>query len=192
MLLIVTAPWQERVIPYRLYGSGFDDPDFADAGRTDAVHGRHTGGAGMKALEKYAAIEGQMEQTVKALEGISQEEFDWKPVQHEKVRTIGDMMRHVVSAEDTFINRFVMGKDAQPRTPQTHRTPESLTADFTSLRGQTIALMRQWDENDLKKSYAAFRGNQMTLDQILQILIGHEIGHRSQMLLMRRWKNPDR
>jgi hypothetical protein len=26
----------------------------------------------------------------------------------------------------------------------------------------------------------------MTLDRILQILIGHEIGHRSQMLLMRR------
>ena len=146
----------------------------------------------MKALEKYAAIEGQMEQTVKALEGMSQEELDWKPVQHEKVRTIGDMMRHVVSAEDTFINRFVQGKEVQPRTPQTHRTPESLIADFTALRGQTIALMRQWDENDLKKSYAAFRGNQMTLDQILQILIGHEIGHRSQMLLMRRWKNPDR
>jgi hypothetical protein len=32
MLLIVTAPWQERVIPYRLFGSGFDDPDCADAG----------------------------------------------------------------------------------------------------------------------------------------------------------------
>ncbi|MBI3329827.1 MAG: DinB family protein [Nitrospinae bacterium] len=146
----------------------------------------------MNALEKYSAVEGQLEQTVQALEGIGQEEFDWKPVQHEKVRTIGDMMRHLVSAEDTFINRFVLGKDVQARTPQTHRTPESLIADFQALRGQTLALMRRWDENDLQKSYAGPRGMQMTLDRILQIIIGHEIGHRSQMLLMRRWKNPDR
>ena len=47
----------------------------------------------MKALEKYPQIEGQLDQTVSALQGISQEEFDWKPVQHEKVRSIGDMMR---------------------------------------------------------------------------------------------------
>lgn len=146
----------------------------------------------MKAIEKYAAIEGQLEQTVQALQGISQAEFDWKPVQHEKVRSIGDMMRHVVSAEDTFINRFVLGKDVQARTPQTHPAPDKLIAEFQTLRGQTLGLMRQWEENDLQKSYAGPRGAQMTLDRILQILIGHEIGHRSQMLLMRRLQNPDR
>jgi uncharacterized damage-inducible protein DinB len=146
----------------------------------------------MNALEKYAQIEGQLEQTVNALEGISQAEFDWKPVQHEKVRSIGDMMRHLVQTEDTFINRFVMGKEVQPRTPQSHTSADKLIDEFKALRGQTIALMRESDENALQKSYAAFRGNQMTLDRILQILIGHEIGHRSQMLLMRRLQNPDR
>ena len=49
----------------------------------------------MKAIEKYAQIEGQVDQTVKALEGITQEEFDWKPCQHENVRSIGDMFRHL-------------------------------------------------------------------------------------------------
>ena len=146
----------------------------------------------MKALEKYPQIEGQLDQTVSALQGISQAEFDWKPVQHEKIRSIGDMMRHLVQAEDTFINRFVMGKDVQPRTPQSHATPDKLIDEFKALRAQTISLMQQWDENDLQKSYAALRGNQMSLDRILQILIGHEIGHRSQMLLMRRLQNPDR
>ncbi len=146
----------------------------------------------MKALEKYSFIEGQLDQTVNALAGITQEEFDWKPVQHEKVRSIGDLMRHIVQAEDTFINRFVMGKDVQPRTPQSHPTPDKLIDEFKALRGQTIDLMRQWDENELQKSYAGPRGMQMTLDRILQILIGHEIGHRSQMLLVRRLKNPDR
>jgi hypothetical protein len=33
---------------------------------------------------------------------------------------------------------------------------------------------------------------QMSLDRILQIISGHEIGHRSQMLMIRRLKNPDR
>jgi uncharacterized damage-inducible protein DinB len=146
----------------------------------------------MKALEKYSSIEGQLDQTVNALTGITQEEFDWKPVQHEKVRSIGDLMRHIVQAEDTFINRFVMGKDVQPRTPQSHPTPDKLIDEFKALRGQTIELMRQWDENELQKSYAGPRGMQMTLDRILQIVIGHEIGHRSQMLLVRRLKNPDR
>jgi uncharacterized damage-inducible protein DinB len=146
----------------------------------------------MKALEKYAYIEGQLDQTVNALAGITQEEFDWKPVQHEKVRSIGDLMRHIVQAEDTFINRFVMGKDAQPRTPQSHPTPDKLIDEFKALRSQTIDLMRQWDENELQKSYTGPRGMQMTLDRILQILIGHETGHRSQMLLVRRLKNPDR
>jgi uncharacterized damage-inducible protein DinB len=146
----------------------------------------------MNALEKYAQIEGQLEQTVNALEGISQAEFDWKPVQHEKIRSIGDMMRHLVQTEDTFINRFVMGKEVQPRTPQSHPSPDKLIEEFKALRGKTIALMRESDENALQKTYAAFRGNQMSLDRILQILIGHEIGHRSQMLLMRRLQNPDR
>ena len=146
----------------------------------------------MKAIEKFAMIEGQLEQTVSALEGISQEEFDWKPVQHEKVRSIGDLLRHIVSAEDTFINRFVMGKDVQARTPQSHPTAEGLIAEFKDLRAQTLALMRQWEENDLTKSYAGFRGMQLTLDKILQILIGHEIGHRSQLLMVRRLKNPNR
>jgi len=146
----------------------------------------------MKALEKYSYIEGQLDQTVNALAGITQEEFDWRPVQHEKVRSIGDLMRHIVQAEDTFINRFVMGKDVQPRTPQSHPTPDKLIDEFKALRGQTIDLMRQWDENELQKSYTGPRGMQMTLDRILQILIGHEIGHRSQMLLVRRLKNPDR
>ena len=40
-------------------------------------------------------------------------------VQHEKVRTIGDMMRHIVQAEDTFINRFVMGTGCN----RAHRKP---------------------------------------------------------------------
>ncbi len=146
----------------------------------------------MKALEKYSSIEGQLDQTVNALAGITQEEFNWKPVQHEKVRSIGDMMRHIVQAEDTFINRIVMGKDVQPRTPQSHPTPDKLIDEFKALRGQTIDLMRQWDENELQKSYTAPWGAQLTLDRIVQILIGHETGHRSQMLLVRRLKNPDR
>jgi uncharacterized damage-inducible protein DinB len=146
----------------------------------------------MKALEKYPQMETQLDQTLQALEGVSQEELEWKPVQHEKVRTIGDMMRHIVQTEDTFINRFVMGQDVQPRTPQTNPTTESLMNDFKSLRGRTIELMRQWEDADLQKTHAGPRGMQMSLDRILQILAGHELGHRSQILLMRRLKNPDR
>jgi uncharacterized damage-inducible protein DinB len=146
----------------------------------------------MTALDKYPQFEAQLEQTISALEGVTQEELDWKPVQHEKVRSIGDMMRHIVQAEDTFINRFVLGKDVQPRTAQSNPTTESLLADFKDLRGRTIGLLRQWNDEDLQKMYAGPRGMQMSLDRILQILVGHEIGHRSQILLMRRLKNPDR
>jgi uncharacterized damage-inducible protein DinB len=146
----------------------------------------------MNALEKYPQMETQLEQTVQALEGVGQEELDWKPVQHEKVRSIGDIMRHIVQAEDTFINRFVMGQEVQPRTPQTNPTTESLVNDFKSLRGRTLERMRQWQDADLQKTYTGPRGMQMSLDRILQILVGHEIGHRSQMLMIRRLKNPDR
>jgi uncharacterized damage-inducible protein DinB len=146
----------------------------------------------MNALEKYPQMASQHEQTLQALEGVSQEELDWKPVQHEKVRTIGDMMRHIVQAEDTFINRFILGQEVQPRTPQTNPSTESLVNDFKNLRNRTIELMRQWNETDLQKTYTAIRGQQMSLDRILQIHAGHEIGHRSQILLMRRLKNPDR
>lgn len=146
----------------------------------------------MKAIEKYPQMETQLDQTVQALEGVGQEELDWKPVQHEKVRSIGDIMRHIVQAEDTFINRFVMGQDVQPRTAQTNPTTESLVNDFKSLRSRTLELMRQWEDADLQKAYAGPRGIQMSLDRILQILAGHEIGHRSQMLMVRRLKNPDR
>jgi uncharacterized damage-inducible protein DinB len=146
----------------------------------------------MKAVEKYPQFEAQLEQTVNALQGVSQEELDWKPVQHEKVRSIGDIMRHIVQAEDTFINKFVMEKDVQPRTAQSNPTAESLIADFKDLRGRTVELLRQWDEQDLQKTYTGPRGMEMSLDRILQILSGHEIGHRAQLLMIRRLKNPDR
>jgi uncharacterized damage-inducible protein DinB len=146
----------------------------------------------MNALEKYPQMETQLNDTLQALEGVTQEELEWKPVQHEKVRTIGDMMRHIVQAEDTFINRFVMGQEVQPRTPQTNPTTESLVNDFKRLRGRTVELMRNWQDADLQKTYSGPRGMQLSLDRILQILVGHEIGHRSQILLMRRLKNPDR
>jgi len=146
----------------------------------------------MKALEKYPQMEAQLDQTIQALDGVSQEELDWKPVQHEKVRSIGDIMRHIVQAEDTFINRFVMGQEVQPRTAQSNPTTASLVSDFQSLRGRTLELMRQWEDADLQKTYTGPRGMQMSLDRILQILAGHEIGHRSQMLMIRRLKNPDR
>jgi uncharacterized damage-inducible protein DinB len=146
----------------------------------------------MTALEKYPQMESQLNDTLQALDGVSQEELEWKPVQHEKVRTIGDMMRHIVQAEDTFINRFVRGQEVQPRTPQTNPTTESLVNDFKNLRGRTIELMRQWQDADLQKTYTGPRGMQLSLDRILQILSGHELGHRSQILLMRRLRNPDR
>jgi uncharacterized damage-inducible protein DinB len=101
-------------------------------------------------------------------------------------------MRHIVQAEDTFINRFVMGQEVQPRTAQTNPTTESLVNDFKALRGRTLEHMRQWEDADLQKTYTGPRGMQMSLDRILQILVGHEIGHRSQMLMIRRLKNPDR
>jgi hypothetical protein len=91
--------------------------------------------------QELANIEAQIEQTINALQGVNQEELDWKPVQHEKVRSIGDMMRHIVQAEDTFINRFVLGRDVQPRTPQSNPTTESLIADFQALRGRTVELL---------------------------------------------------
>jgi uncharacterized damage-inducible protein DinB len=80
----------------------------------------------------------------------------------------------------------------QPRTPQTNPTTESLVNDFKRLRGRTVELMRNWQDADLQKTYSGPRGMQLSLDRILQILVGHEIGHRSQILLMRRLKNPDR
>ena len=33
----------------------------------------------MKALEKYPQMETQLDQTLQALEGVSQEELEWKP-----------------------------------------------------------------------------------------------------------------
>ena len=106
----------------------------------------------MEAIEKYAQIEGQVDQTVKALEGITPGEVDWKPVQHEKVRSIGDMFRHVVSVEDTLINRWILGKDVQPRTPQTHASPDKLISEMGGERSPEN-LYRSAGETDDPRSH---------------------------------------
>ena len=62
---------------------------------------------------------------------------------------------------------------------------------FKDLRGRTLALMRQWDANDLKKTSPGPQGERR-LDRTLPLLIAPEIGHRSQLLMVRRLKNPDR
>jgi hypothetical protein len=63
-----------------------------------------------------------------------------------------------VSVEDTLINRWIWAK-MQPRTPQTHASPDKLISEFQALQAQALSLMRQWEENDLQKTYSGPQGD---------------------------------
>ena len=42
---------------------------------------------------------------------VDRETFDWKPVAHKNVRSIGDIVRHLCDTESYWIERVIQGKD---------------------------------------------------------------------------------
>jgi len=126
------------------------------------------------------------------LDRVDRETFDWKPVDHPKVRSIGDLVRHLCDGESYWVERVIHGKEWIRHTRELYPDPESTLQRWRQLRAQTIAWIDGLSPSRLRETKIDHRGNLVTIDWILWHVFQHEAHTRGQIFQLLRLRRPDR
>ena len=137
--------------------------------------------------EPIAILEYQIKESFGSLVMVSEDKGDF--AYDEGKWTIKDIVQHIIDTERIFSYRalsFARGEqlalagydhEAYGKQMNTQaRTLKSLLEEWKNLRISTLDLFRSFDSKMLKKIGNA-NGNDLSVEQILYILIGHEIHH---------------
>lgn len=118
--------------------------------------------------------------------------FEWKPVDHKSVRTIGDVVRHLCDAESYWIDRVIEGKDWLRHTRELYADHESILERWKALRARTLSFLDGLSPGRLTDTKIDHRGNLVTVGWILWYVFQHEAHHRGQIYFLLRLRKPDR
>lgn len=140
-------------------------------------------------LAYYETVRGELE-TV--LAGVDAATFEWKPVAHAHVKSIGDILRHLCDAEAYWIGRVIEGSDWIRHTREVWNDPEALQERWKLLRRRTLQFANGLAEGRLRDTKVDHRGNIVTVGWILWHIFQHEAHHRGQIYMLLRLRNPDR
>lgn len=121
------------------------------------------------------------ERTLLAIDRIPPEQFHWSPRAGEF--TIGDLVRHIASAEPMFIDAsFGIGWRYQGHgAEQWGDTLEAARKKLDDVHQECIRRLKNADNDVLFSKQPDLAGNPISAWRILMLLIEHEIHHRSQL-----------
>ncbi len=131
----------------------------------------------------------ELEQVLAHVDGPT---FDWKPVAHAKVRSIGDILRHLCDSEAYWIDRVVRGNEWIRHEPGVWADPDAVRERWRILREQTNQFLESLAVARLADTKIDHRGNIVTVRWIVWHVLQHEAHHRGQIYQLLRLRNPDR
>jgi uncharacterized damage-inducible protein DinB len=123
---------------------------------------------------------------------VDAETFDWKPVDHRNVRSIGDLVRHLCDAESYWIERVIQGKEWIRHTRELYPDSEASLQRWRQLRSQTLAWLDALSPARLRETKIDHRGTLVTVEWIVWYVFQHEAHHRGQIYQLVRLRRPDR
>ena len=123
---------------------------------------------------------------------VDAQTFDWKPVDHKNVRSIGDLVRHLCDSEAYWIERVIQGHEWIRHTVEVWRDHEALLERWKILRAHTLQYMENLSPVRLTDTKVDHRGNIVTVGWVLWYVFQHEAHHRGQIYLLLRLRKPDR
>ncbi|MBI3817803.1 MAG: DinB family protein [Planctomycetes bacterium] len=123
---------------------------------------------------------------------VDAESFDWKPVAHENVKSIGDLMRHLCDSECYWIERVIQGKEWLRHTRDVWNDPDALLERWKILRRRTLQYLDDLSPARLTDTKIDHRGNIVTIGWILWHVFEHEAHHRGQIYMILRLRDPSR
>ena len=123
---------------------------------------------------------------------VDRDTFDWKPVDHASVLSIGDLVRHLCDAESYWVERVVQGKEWIRHTRELYPDPDAALQRWRQIRSQTLAWIDGLSPARLRETKIDHRGNLVTVDWVLWHVFQHEAHHRGQIYQLLRLRRPER
>lgn len=119
------------------------------------------------------------------LAAIPEDKVDWSPNLH--MRSIGDVIRHLIWSEAQFVGAIITGQYAPPSFESLQQecpTLANLRQRWDRLHQECLASLQQMAEGDFYRALPSPYDAARTLPAVLVLSfhLEHEIHHRSQLL----------
>jgi len=135
------------------------------------------------AVELFDYFDKVRERTMRVVGCVPPDRVDWAP--KEGKFTLGDLMRHLASAE-----RWMFAENAQ-RKPSRYPGHGKELADghddivkyMRAMHGEAMGIFRGLSEDDLNAKCVTPGGAEITVWKWMRLMVEHEIHHRGQIYL---------
>jgi len=122
--------------------------------------------------------------TMKILEGIPEEHFDWRP--WEGTFSFKEAIGHIISDELMFVGDIskALGLPAPaiPSEPKGNLKEE--LGRFWEIHRQTVSLVNSLQNQDLEKVVKVYGGHwEAPIYEVLQGIMEHQVHHRGQLIV---------
>ncbi len=126
------------------------------------------------------------DQLNESLQGITAEEFAWKP--RPDMKSIKDMLRECGEVEKVFVAFFRDGTNLEFGKAVTWSGEDqaSTMADLDKIRQETLETLNQASDADLEKVSKAKSGREWVGEEIFRTLARHDYYHLGQ-IVYNRW-----
>jgi uncharacterized damage-inducible protein DinB len=116
------------------------------------------------------------------LESFSDEQLAFRPApQYE--RSVGDIARHIASAEDYWFQQVISGQPHARFAPVQYPSVAAIKSVLTEVHQKTLAYLDTLTIADLERRVALPSGNEHSLYWIIWHVIDHECHHRGELYL---------
>jgi uncharacterized damage-inducible protein DinB len=116
------------------------------------------------------------------LELFSDEQLAFRPAPKYE-RSVGDIARHIASAEDYWFQHVVGGQPHAQFTAEQYPTLEAIKFALADVHQKTLAFLDSLTVADLERKFTSPSGNQHSLYWIIWHVIDHECHHRGELYL---------
>ncbi|MBX6376946.1 MAG: DinB family protein [Clostridia bacterium] len=142
------------------------------------------------AREVFAHWEPVLAGLVELVEPLDEAELAWVPPGG--VNSIHKLLRHLISAEEFWVEQVIRGGTMTPRTFQLLPTKAAILEDMRRVHARTLSHLDELGWEDLVRERrvvpegSPFAGQELTLYQILSLCVDHVCHHRGQICLLLR------
>lgn len=122
--------------------------------------------------------------TMKILEGIPEERFDWRP--WEGSFSFKEAVGHIIADELWFVGDVskALGLPSPQTSSEAKGNPKEELGRFWEIHRQTVSLVNSLEDQDLEKVVKFMDGKwEAPIYEALQSILEHQVHHRGQLIV---------
>lgn len=123
----------------------------------------------------------------KLAESMDEKDYDFKPTP--EIFSFKELLFHIINSEAGFIDLVKTGTWAMNKYPaENYNTKQEIIELLKSAHKQSIAILKELSEDQLKKTIKTPWGVEMTTSMLMWGMRDHMIHHRAQLFVYVRLK----